>query len=194
MRRHKQAIGLILIGIVVTLIPIWGAGKSTYNNFIQADEIVTAQWAQVENKLQQRYDLIPNLVNTVKGLPDHEQAVIDSITDARTGYDRADTPTEKAKAIDALEQNINTLINVVHESYPQVAASDAYVALMTQLEGTENRISVERGKYNDAVSAYNKKVRSFPGVIIANHFNFKPKPYFEADTKAQKTPAVSFDE
>lgn len=192
MKRYQQIIGLFFVGFILLIIAAWGLYKSTYNNFVQSDEIVEAQWAQVENKLQRRYDTIPNLVATVKGVSDHEKEVIKNITDARTNYQNAKGVQDTEQAIGALEQNINTLISVVHENYPEIASTEAYLTLMTQLEGTENRISVERGKYNDAVSRYNRQIKSFPGNIIAKQFGFEAKPYFKADEKAQTVPNVSF--
>ncbi len=180
---------LIVVIMVVVLIALWTMGK--YNFFIATGEQVTAQWAQVENQYQRRFDLIPNIVNTVKGVAKQEQEVFGAIAEARTRYSGALTSDEKAKAATQVESALGRLL-VIAESYPTLQSSQAYRDLIVSLEGTENRISVERQKYNDLVRVYDTKVKTFPSSFIARIFGFIEKAYFNVPEANQAVPKVDF--
>jgi LemA protein len=177
------------IGIVVVLVIFWGL--SINNRLVTLDETATAQWAQVENQLQRRYDLIPNLVNTVKGYASHESKVFESIAAARAQMAGAKSPTQKIAASQQMESALSRLLVVV-ENYPNLKADQSFNRLMDELAGSENRISVERNRYNDDIQAYNMTLRRFPDRILVGFLNFKPRPYFQVDTKAKETPKVQF--
>ena len=173
-----------------------------YNNMVELDEQVTAQWAQVENQYQRRYDLIPNLVATVQAYASHESEVFTQIAEARAkagGVTQIDesilTDDEKfaqfQKAQDSLGSALQRLL-VVTENYPQLQANQNFLALQDQLEGTENRIATERKRFNDAAKTYNVYIRQFPRSMIASSNGFKTRPYFEAAQAAQSAPAVQF--
>lgn len=180
------------IGIVVAVIVVLGLMlMSSYNNFVNLEENVNQSHAQIENQLQRRLDLIPNLVNTVKGYASHEKEVIASISDARANLAGAKTPQEEATANAQLSGALNRLLVVV-ENYPNLKADKQFTQLMDELSGTENRIAVARKDYNDQVAIYNKKTKQFPGAIIANMAGFDQKEYFNADPKAQEAPKVDF--
>lgn len=180
------------IGIVVAVIVVLGLMlMSSYNNFVNLEENVNQSHAQIENQLQRRLDLIPNLVNTVKGYASHEKEVIASISDARANLAGAKTPQAEATANDQLSGALNRLLVVV-ENYPNLKADKQFTQLMDELSGTENRIAVARKDYNDQVAIYNKKTKQFPGAIIANMAGFDQKEYFNADPKAQEAPKVDF--
>jgi LemA protein len=184
--------GLVGIGIVVGIIVVFGLMLiSSYNSFVNLEENVDQSYAQIENQLQRRIDLIPNLVSTVKGYASHEEEVIASISDARARLAGANTPEEEATANAELSSALSRLLVVV-ENYPNLKADSQFTQLMDELAGTENRISVARNDYNDQVAIYNKKVKSFPGVIIAGITGFEEKEYFEADPKASGAPKVDF--
>ncbi|MFA6281553.1 MAG: LemA family protein, partial [Candidatus Omnitrophota bacterium] len=155
-------------------------------------ETITANWAQVENQLQRRNDLIPNLVNTVKGYAAHEKNVLEDVTKARSQWANAGTVEEKVKAAGAVDSALSRLLLVV-ENYPNLKADQSFLKLMDELAGTENRIAVERMRYNEAVKDYNIAVRKFPGNVIAGMFNFKPATeYFKAVESATSVPKVEF--
>lgn len=184
--------GLVGIGIVAVFVVVFGFMlMSSYNNFVNLEENVDQSYAQIENQLQRRLDLIPNLVSTVKGYAAHEEEVIASISDARARLAGAKTPEEEATANDELSGALSRLLVVV-ENYPNLRADRQFTQLMDELAGTENRIAVARRDYNDQVAVYNKKVKSFPGVIIANITGFDEKEYFKADPKASEAPKVDF--
>lgn len=164
-----------------------------YNGLVTAEENVDSKWAQVENQLQRRYDLIPNLVESVKGYANHEQEVIASITEARAQMGNAQTPEEQASANDALNGALSRLLVVV-ENYPNLKADANFRQLMDELAGTENRLAVAREDYNNEVQGFNKKVKRFPGNIIAGMFGFEQKEYFKAAAGAEKAPAVDFSD
>ncbi len=178
----------IIIGIVVALLVLWCA--SAYNSFVRLDQEVAGQWGKVETQYQRRFDLIPNLVESVKGIFEQEKEVFGALAEARTRYAGASTPDARAAAATGVESALARLL-VVMENYPQLRSSEAVTTLMAQLEGTENRISVERSRYNDAVGAYNVAIRRFPSNIMAGVFGFStPKAFFEAATGAENAPAV----
>ena len=184
--------GLIGIGIVFAVIVIFGLMlMSSYNGFVNAEENVDQSYAQIENQLQRRLDLIPNLVNTVKGYASHEKEVIASISDARARLAGANTPQEQATANTELSGALSRLLVVV-ENYPNLKANEQFTQLMDELAGTENRISVARKDYNDQVATFNKKIKRFPGAIIAGMTGFDKKEYFKADPKAGEAPKVDF--
>lgn len=189
MKSAKPKIGLIALLAVVFLAVI---GVTQYNGLAKAEQSVESQWSQVENVMQRRADLIPNLVNSVKGSMQQEQQVFGDISDARKAYGSASTDDEKVKASEQLNQSVGTLVNVIQESYPELASNENVQTLMTQLEGTENRISVERKRYNDEVKSYNEKVVSFPKNLFASMMGLGKKPYFEADASASTVPSVDF--
>ncbi|TSC70062.1 MAG: hypothetical protein CEO12_559 [Parcubacteria group bacterium Gr01-1014_46] len=179
---------VVVLGVIV-LLAIWVVGKN--NSFVRAGEAITAQWAQVENQYQRRFDLIPNIVNTVKGVAKQETDVFTAIADARTRYSGATTPSEKAQAATQVEGALGRLL-VIAEAYPVLQSSQAYRDLITSLEGTENRISVERMKYNDLVRAFNTNVKTFPSSLVAKLFSVEAGAYFDVPTENQTAPTVDF--
>ncbi|HYC82989.1 MAG TPA: LemA family protein [Candidatus Paceibacterota bacterium] len=181
--------GLIALGIFAVFVGIYWF--STYNRLITLNEQIDNQWAQVEAQYQRRFDLIPNLVNSVKGIMRQEQEVFAAIADARTRYSGAATPEDRAAAANQVESALGRLL-VITENYPQLQSSQTVQTLMAQLEGTENRISVERSRYNDGVGAYNMTVKRFPGSLIASLSGFEARTYFEAAETAEEAPAVNF--
>jgi LemA protein len=184
--------GFMGIGIVIAVLVVLGLMlMSSYNGFVNAEENVNQSYAQIENQLQRRLDLIPNLVNTVKGYASHEKEVIASISDARARLAGAKTPQEQATANTELSGALSRLLVVV-ENYPDLKANQQFTQLMDELAGTENRISVARKDYNDQVASFNKKVKRFPGVIIAGIAGFDQKEYFKANPKAEEAPKVDF--
>ena len=184
--------GWLGLGIVVAVIVIFGLMfMSSYNSFVNLEEDVNQSHAQIENQLQRRLDLIPNLVNTVKGYAAHEKEVIASISDARARLAGAKTPEEEAAANDQLSGALSRLLVVV-ENYPNLKADQQFTQLMDELAGTENRIAVARKDYNEQVAEFTKKVKRFPGSIIAGIGGFDEKEYFKADPQAQEAPKVDF--
>jgi LemA protein len=184
--------GYLILGIILAVIVLFGISlMSSYNNFVTLEENVDQSYAQIENQLQRRLDLIPNLVNTVKGYASHEKEVIAEISDARARLAGANTVEEEATANAELTGALSRLLVVV-ENYPNLKADQQFTQLMDELSGTENRISVARKDYNDQVAVYNKKVKQFPGALIAGMTGFDEKEYFTADPKAAEAPEVDF--
>jgi LemA protein len=184
--------GLLAIGIVVAILVVFGMMlMSSYNNFVSLEEDVDQSYAQIENQLQRRLDLIPNLVNTVKGYASHEKEVIASISDARARLAGARTPEEEATANAELSGALSRLLVVV-ENYPNLKADQQFTQLMDELAGTENRISIARQDYNAQVGVYNKSIKRFPGAIVAGITGFDEKEYFNADPRAAEAPEVDF--
>jgi len=180
---------LIGLGIIILIIVSF---VSVYNGVVSKHETITAKWAQVENQLQRRNDLIPNLVNTVKGYAAHEKTVFEDVTNARSQWAKANTLEDKIKAAGAIDAALSRLLLVV-ENYPNLKADQTFLKLMDELAGTENRIAVERMRYNEAVRDYNITVRSFPGNFIAGMFGYKvATEYFKAEEKAKVVPEVKF--
>ncbi len=174
-----------------------------YNSLVEKEQNVDQAWAQVENQYQRRADLIPNLVNTVKGYAQHESTTLESVTRARAGltqaYDAAKSEEATPENIDNYQQAQSKLkgaldiyVNAVKEAYPDLKANTNFMDLQTQLEGTENRISTERMRYTEAVKDYNTAIKKFPTNIYAGWFGFKEKPQFKAEAGAQKAPTVEF--
>lgn len=180
----------ILIGIAVVVLLGALYGVSVYNSVVTQGQAVDGQWAKVESSLQRRFDLIPNLVNSVKGTLKQEQAIFTALAEARTNYAGATTLADKASASTQMEAGLGRLIAIV-ENYPTLKSSEAVQTLMTQLEGTENRINTERGRYNDMVQGYNTLVMRFPGSLFARMYGFTAKEYFQADKAAGTAPAVN---
>lgn len=191
MKKLLIGIGIVLGILLVIGLMIFGWITSTYNSFVTKEQAVDAQWSQVENQFQRRYDLIPNLVESVKGGMKQEQKVFGDIAQARTRYAGATTTNEKVAAAGELDGALSRLL-VIMENYPQLKSIDTVNTLMTQLEGTENRISVERKRYNDMAREYNTTIKSFPGNILAGMFGKVAKPYFEATAGAEVAPKVNF--
>ena len=190
----KSERGSALI-IVVAIIVLLGIAAliviPKYNNLVTGEENVDAAWAQVENQLQRRFDLIPNLVNTVKGYAEHEEEVFTQMADARTKYGGADTVDEAAAANDELSSALSRLLVIV-ENYPQLKADVQFTRLMDELAGTENRLAVARKDYNETVQTFNNNVRRFPGNLIAGMFGFEKKDYFEIKSGVEEAPSVDF--
>lgn len=167
--------------------------KGIYNQIVSSDEAVDASWAQVENVLQRRYDLIPNLVNTVKGFAKQEQDVLTEVTALRSQWAKAGSVTEKAHAATGLEAALGRLM-VISERYPDLKSNVNFLRLQDELAGTENRVSVERRRYNESVQAYNTLIRTFPAVTIAKRIGMEKRDsYFEAVSAAETAPVVNFE-
>jgi LemA protein len=165
--------------------------KGTYNNLVSLDENTKRSWADVETQLQRRYDLVPNLVQTVKGFASQEREVLIQVTEARASVGRAQTVPQQIDANNQLSSALSRLLVVV-ERYPDLKSNQNFIRLQDELAGTENRIAVSRRRYNEALQGYNGKVRSFPTLILARMLNFLEKPYFEAPEAAQEAPKVEF--
>ena len=182
----------ILIGLGIAVLVIIVFFISTYNSIVSKHETITAKWAQVDNQLQRRNDLIPNLVNSVKGYAAHEKGVFEAVTNARSQWAKAGSVDEKVRAASAVDSALSRLLFVA-ENYPTLKADNTFLKLMDELAGTENRIAVERMRYNDAVRDYNVTVRMFPGNVIASAFNYRvASEYFKAEEKAKIVPEVKF--
>lgn len=179
----------IIILAVIVILAIYFIG--TYNSFVGMKQTVDSKWAQVENQLQRRFDLVPNLVETVKGLTKQEQTVFGDIADARTRYAGAQSQTEKVQAANQFESSLGRLL-VITENYPNLRSSELFTNLMVQLEGTENRIAVERKNYNDTVQMYDTALQRFPGGLIAKMFGFTAAEYFKVEEGAKANPQVKF--
>ncbi|MDF2675889.1 MAG: LemA protein [Bacillota bacterium] len=182
---------IALIVVVVVIIGLIASVFGSYNTLVSLDEEVNTQWANVESKLQRRFDLIPNLVESVKGAMAQEKEVFGAIADARAKMAGARSVDEKVEASNQLEGALGRLL-VVTENYPELKSNQNVTGLMDELAGTENRISVERDRYNEVVRKYNSKVRSFPTNLLAGIFNFDQRPYFEATQGAETAPQVNF--
>lgn len=180
---------LIVLIAIIALVGFSLAG--TYNGLVKQSQAVDAQWAQVESQYQRRFDLIPNLVESVKGLFEQEQKVFGDIAEARTRYVGAQTVDEKVQAASEVESALARLL-VIIENYPEIKSDQAVLGLMDELAGTENRISVERRRYNEVVQTYNTRIKQFPTNLIAGVFGFSEKAYFEAVEEAQEAPKVEF--
>ncbi len=200
---------IILAAAAVLLAVLFSWIVGTRNSFVRLDEGLNEQWAKVEVQYQRRLDLIPNLVATVKGYAEHESSTFEKVTQARAGlteaYNKANEAQQSgnatadeasldnfAKAQQGLGKALSIYVNAVREAYPNLKADSQFQDLQAQLEGTENRIATERGRYTEAVKDYNVKVRTFPSSIIASMSGFMPKPQFKADAEAASAPKVSF--
>jgi LemA protein len=184
--------GLLLVAIALIVV-IGGWAASVKNQLVVLDEQMKAKWAQVDTVLQRRYDLIPNLVATVKGYASHEKEVFENVARMRSQWSAANTLAEKTKAANEMEGALARLL-VVTENYPELKASQNFRDLQIELSGTENRISVERQRYNESVKEYNTRVRMFPTSLIAGMMGFMPSTaYFDATPAASEAPKVNFD-
>jgi len=191
---------IILAVVAVLLLVAYSSIKGSYNNMVTMQEGVTAQWSQVENVYQRRSDLIPNLVSTVKGYADFEKETLTQVIEARAKATAVNINPEKLdaqslqnfqNAQSGLSSALSKLMVVV-EKYPELKANQGFLDLQAQLEGTENRITVERQKFNQTAQTYNTFIRTFPKNIFAGMFGFEKKAYFEADKGAEKAPQVQF--
>ena len=181
---------LIALGIFVFIVLIWFI--ATYNGLIRVSEGVETAWSQVENQYQRRADLIPNLVSTVKGYAAHEEGVFTQITAMRSQWAGAKTVPDQIQAARGMDSAIARLL-LVAENYPDLKASQNFLALQAQLEGTENRIAVERMRYNEIVRTYNIKIKRIPTNIVAGMLGYEENEYFEADEGAEIVPLVEFE-
>lgn len=179
----------IIIGAVVLVIGayLW----MSYNGLVRSREAALSQWQQVETQYQRRFDLIPNLVESVKGSMKQEQAIFTALADARARYAGAQNVSEKAAAAGQVETSLGRLLAVI-ENYPTLKSSDAVQSLMTQIEGTENRVSVERQRFNEAVQSYEVSIKMFPRSVVAAMFGFEHMNYLQAQAGAETAPAVKF--
>jgi len=192
------AIGAVVL-IAAGMLVVWGI--SSYNNMISLDQAVIQQWSQVENQYQRRADLIPNLVNTVKGYADFEKEVLTKVTEARARVSQFNITPEvlndpqtfaKFQSLQGELSGALSRLLVTVENYPQLKANENFLQLQAQLEGTENRISVERKKFNEVVQSYNTTIKRFPASMLAGMFGFGEKQYFKAIQGADTTPKVEF--
>lgn len=188
----------IILLVVLGVILVWGV--TSYNGLVSAEENVSTAWSNVENQYQRRADLIPNLVNTVKGYAAHEQETLDAVVSARTRatqvvVDADDMTPEKLQQFQKAQGEVGAALGrllAITEAYPDLKANQNFLELQAQLEGTENRISVERRNFNDAARRFNTSIRTFPRNIIAGMCGFEKRPYFEAEESAAKAPEVKF--
>ena len=193
-RRGGSFAGKVLMVLGILLLPViivGGCAISGYNKAIALSEGVDNRWAQVESQLQRRFDLIPNLVETVKGYAGHEKEVFSNIAEARAAYTGAGSRAEKVKAANAFESALSRLL-VIREAYPELKANQNFMSLQAQLEGTENRIAVERKRYNDAVKRLNTYCRKFFGRVFAGWAGVEKAEYFEVAEEAKAVPKVDF--
>ena len=194
----KKWITIIIIAVIALF--FYSSIKGNYNKMVAMDEGVKSQWAQVENVYQRRADLIPNLVNTVKGYAEHEQETLTGVIEARakatsTTIDPSNLNTESIQAFQQAQSGLSSALSrlmVVVERYPDLKANQNFLELQAQLEGTENRITVERQKFNNSAQTFNTFIKQFPKNIYANIFDFEEKAYFKAQENAQEAPKVEF--
>jgi LemA protein len=203
MKKFGIGCGAVVVILIVVLVIAGFAIGGSYNRIVKLDQNVNEKWAQVQNVYQRRADLIPNLVSTVSGAANFEKSTLIAVTQARASVgqvklDPNKAPTDAAQ-LQQFQQAQGQLSNalsrllVVSEQYPELKANQNFLSLQAQLEGTENRISVERGNFNEAVKEYNVVVRSFPTVFFAGMLGFSPRPFFNAQPEAEKVPKVNFD-
>ena len=186
----KSSIAIIVVIVILLLIVI--GGISSYNGLVGLSEEVDNKFATIDTMLQRRADLIPNLVNTVKGYTNQEQSVIDSVTEARAKLNNANSVADKANADQELTSALNNLLVIV-ENYPDLKSSENFINLQDELAGTENRIATARKDYNDAVKEYNAKIKRFPTNIISGMFGFEEQEYFQATEGSEEVPTVDFN-
>lgn len=192
---------IILLAVAGLLLLLLFNGCGSYNNMVSKQEATSSAWSQVENVYQRRLDLIPNLVNTVKGVANFEQKTLTDVINARASatqvkVDASKLSPEQIRNFQSTQGELSQALGrlmVVAEQYPQLKATQNFLELQSQLEGTENRIAVERQKFNDIVKDYNTYIRKFPQIIYAGMFGFDKKGYFEADAGAEKAPEVKFE-
>jgi LemA protein len=187
----RRGLLITLVVVAVLLVGVGGCVVGQYNSLVTAKESVSQRWAQVDNQLQRRNDLIGNLVESVKGIAVQEQEVFGAIADARARMSGARTPAEGIEAGQAMDSALGRLL-VVIENYPQLRSSEAFLQLMDEVAGTENRLSTERGRYNQEVQGYNTMIKRFPTNLYAAVFNFGESPYYEIAEGAREVPQVDF--
>ena len=190
--RKGLAPALIVVGAIL-LTALIGEGylRYKYNEFVTTDESIKARWAQVQNQLKRRTDLIPNLVETVKGYAVHERKVLEAITNARVRLARAENTKEQMEGANELSSALARLL-VIAEKYPNLKADATFIRLMDELAGTENRLAVERMRYNETVQQYNTELRRFPGNLVASLFGFNQQPFFQVPAAATEVPRAVF--
>ena len=187
---NKKTIGIgIVIAIIIIIV---GFLFVKYNEMVSLNEKIESKYSTIDTQLQRRADLIPNLVNSVKGIMKHEQEIVEKVTDARTKLINAKNITEKANADNELTKALNSFVAIA-ESYPDLKANTNYTTLMDELAGTENRIATSRKDYNDAVEKYNSFIKKVPNSLVAKMFNFNAKDYFKATEDANAVPQVNFE-
>ena len=197
--KHK-GLWITLIVIVIIFVSLFSWVKGTYNTMVTQDESVKTAWSQVENQYQRRMDLIPNLVNTVKGYATHEKETLEGVISARseatkTTIDPSNLDEASLQRFQAAQGELSSALSrlmVVIERYPELKANQNFSELQAQLEGTENRITVERKRFNEVAQAYNTYIRSFPNNLLAGMFGFQTKAYFTAEPSSEKAPKVEF--
>ena len=196
---------IVTIAVACILALCFIGGCSSYNGMVSAQQSVDKQWGNVENAYQRRADLIPNLVNTVKGYAEHEKSTLQNVTDARAGLtqayndataSQADASPENVAAYQQAQEKLDSAlyvyVNAVREAYPDLKANENFLGLQAELEQTENRVATERKRYNDEVEKYNVKVLRFPGNIFASMFGFQKRDMFKAEAGAERAPKVEF--
>ena len=190
---NKGLAGCLVLGsvVLVILLVLGAMVVGTYNRLVSQNEAVSSAWAQVQNVLQRRADLIPNLVETVKGYAAHEKEVFEKVAEARGRLAGATAPQEAAAANAGLTSALGRLLAIA-ESYPDLKANQNFIRLQDELAGSENRIAVERMRYNDAVRTFNASLKRFPTTLIASFFHFSERQYFEAEEGAKEVPKVKF--
>ena len=194
----KKSKSVLILGLVVLLVVLWGV--KAYNNMVSQEEGVSTAWANVESQYQRRADLIPNLVNTVKGYAAHESETLQAVVNARTkatsiNIDAENMTAEQLQEFQKAQSEVGGALGrliAVAENYPDLKANQNFLELQAQLEGTENRIAVERKNFNEAAKKYNTYIRKFPQSLLSGMFGFDKKPYFEAEEGSQKAPTVQF--
>jgi LemA protein len=186
MKLMRQVVGAVLLVILSV-----GLSGCSYNTFVSQEEAIKTQWAQVENQLQRRNDLIPNLVETVKGIAQQEKDVFGQIAESRAKLAGAQTPEQRMQAANEQTTALSRLLVIV-ENYPQLKSNESFNRLMDELAGTENRLAVERMRYNERVQEYNTSRRRFPSNVTAGIFGFKEHPLFNAPPEAERVPRVNF--
>ena len=188
----KKFLALIIIGIIILVLIIFGAIYfGIYNGLIVSQQNVSEKWAAVEVQYQRRVDLIPNLVSTVKGAGNYEASTLTKITELRSQWQAASTVDQKVATANELESTLSKLL-ITYENYPQLTATQAYIDLTAQLEGTENRVAFARGEYNTAVKNYNIQVMAFPSNIVASMMGLSEKKYFESQSGTDAVVQVDF--
>ncbi len=202
MKQTTKVVLAVLAVLAIIVIAIFASFRSSYNSMVEMEENVSAAWSQVENQYQRRLDLIPNLVETVQGFADQEQETLTAVTEARSragGVMQMDESLlddpEAFERFQEAQQGLGSALQrllMVTENYPELRSNENFLTLQDQLEGTENRIAVERRRFNEAARTYNTSIRQFPRVIIANMFGFEPREYFTASEGADSAPEVDF--
>ncbi len=188
-----KKLSLIFISVAVIAILLFFWGFTSYNQFITKNQIADNQWAQVETQYQRRFDLIPNLVKSTEAVMKQEKEVFSNLAAARSQYAGAKTIDEKSAAASQLESSLSRLLVIV-ENYPQLRSNETVNKLMDELSGTENRVSVERKRFNDQITEYNLSVIRFPNNLLAKMFGFKERQFFKSDIESQKAPEVNFNQ